>query len=121
MSEVTKKLRVKLKTLQVQFSHLSTNKYRGVLYSFRVGGAPRDLSERWNCCSLKKRNRIMFLMILMMMITMLILIDLVRRMMKKKTICAQAVMRIFLPIFSMRTYDLYQLCQQKQLPIMWFL
>ena len=114
MSEVKKSWKVKLKTLQVQFAHLSDWMITAGLL-IHVNGPPRGLSERWNCWSLKERKRIMLPLILMMLIIMIILICFVRRRMKKIAVCAQAVMKknpfahLFQPSWHM---IVYQLCQK---------
>ena len=59
-------------------------------------------------------------LMLMMMIIIIKIIYFVKRMMKKITICAQAVIKtLLLTLRTMWTNDLYQLCQEKELSNMW--
>ena len=113
------KLRAKLQILQVNICKpLNEQIPRGCF--FTSVGPPRGLAKRWNCWSLKKKKRNAPL--ILMLISMIKLIFCVRRMKKKITTCAQLRRWwefLCLPCPAMRTYDLYQLCQEKKLPFIW--
>ena len=80
---------------------------------FAPVGPKKDPSESCNCWrNLKKRKKMMLPMILMMMIFMILLIYFLRRIMKKITTCAQAVMRNLLPILFNHA-DIFTNCVQK--------
>ena len=91
------KLRVELKTLPVQFAHLS-ERINTVGLLIPVGGATERSFRKIELLEFKEEEENYPSLILMMMTIMITLICFVRSMMKKITIYAQAVMRNLLPI-----------------------